>query len=719
MPHPGTHIAVVQLLASGDDPKSQAIAKLFGHADVNATSSNLTDVARNRYACLGAVGPDLFYFLLDGSEEDAELQEVAIRFYARLHELTRIADSADLAAGKVEEVAGMIPCGSALANVVFTEVHEAMQAIKLGLGIVGSLVADGFLAATGFNAFSYLPSPRQAGEPRTKWFWADYLHYVKSGEFTRNLLDLALLDPKYNGTPELAAYAGGYFTHYVADTIGHPYVNQIVGGPYRLHRQRHTLVENFIDSVVWSNSFVEGPLNGEEKNPATNDPWIDRVRTKATPADAPRAAFHRSRVNLMIDVAGPKGTMGLDEQIDAYLDKAAGDIANGIDATFSTSALEFMSEETFALWSEMLIEAMRKTYEGHSHPMGLGGDGFPEPKHVNLAYVTCYAFMKMSTGSSIEKPELPDLTGMLDAAKEFFDKLVDKVGDALDTLLSAPSFPSGGSFSLKSLWNALKDWAKKVVAAAIAIVEAVLEIIDSLCSFFGEVASFTLKLGMYATRVALWAAYSALHRMLELRAYAQPFPETAADLPQLWQSPGNPGRGAAMVGSFGPAYPVMELLDDEGRIAQDQKWSGLEPAVHPIAMTPVRIERPPLADVGVNTPESGNPLFDLFWGAAGPEPGNDIFADQPGPSDDGQDAVLRDFGGIVPNCRRGLAKILETAAAPGASTCLAADMKLPNYNLDGDRGGGWVAWDLSPEGTALRPPGNAAAQIKAVAWEDQ
>ena len=50
---------------------------------------------------------------------------------------------------------------------------------------------------------------------------------------------------------ELLAYAIGYTSHYAADTVGHPYVNTIVRGPYRFHGQRHKLVENSHDVWAW------------------------------------------------------------------------------------------------------------------------------------------------------------------------------------------------------------------------------------------------------------------------------------------------------------------------------------------------------------------------------------------------------------------------------------------------------------------------------------
>src|SRR2546430_11876401 len=96
------------------------------------------------------------------------------------------------------------------------------------------------LASGGFNPFAFFEPRRQQDRPREEWFWADVLHYWRSGKFVENLVARA----KASGNPNLIAYAYGYVSHYATDVVGHPYVNQVVGAPWRLYWQRHHLVEN-------------------------------------------------------------------------------------------------------------------------------------------------------------------------------------------------------------------------------------------------------------------------------------------------------------------------------------------------------------------------------------------------------------------------------------------------------------------------------------------
>ncbi len=79
------------------------------------------------------------------------------------------------------------------------------------------------------------------------------LHYRRTGFFAQELLRTA---------PDAVtrAYATGYMTHVAGDICGHPFVNGIVGGPYRNHALRHLVVENIIDSWIWNHYTKGGDL---------------------------------------------------------------------------------------------------------------------------------------------------------------------------------------------------------------------------------------------------------------------------------------------------------------------------------------------------------------------------------------------------------------------------------------------------------------------------
>src|SRR5262249_55563244 len=45
----------------------------------------------------------------------------------------------------------------------------------------------------------------------------------------------------------------GYLSHVASDTVAHAFVNQVAGGPFRVHWQRHHLVENHADAQWYLN----------------------------------------------------------------------------------------------------------------------------------------------------------------------------------------------------------------------------------------------------------------------------------------------------------------------------------------------------------------------------------------------------------------------------------------------------------------------------------
>jgi hypothetical protein len=95
------------------------------------------------------------------------------------------------------------------------------------------------------------------------WWWVDVLHYRRTGRFAAALKEIAGTDPFLN------AYSEGYMTHIAADAVGHPYVNALVGGPYRNHVLRHMVLETIMDTWVWHH------FKGDDITSARLDKTID------------------------------------------------------------------------------------------------------------------------------------------------------------------------------------------------------------------------------------------------------------------------------------------------------------------------------------------------------------------------------------------------------------------------------------------------------------
>ena len=125
--------------------------------------------------------------------------------------------------------------------------QDVVDDFKKTAQLISGVMSESILAlsSSGVNLWPVFEPARQKDRPRETWYWADYFHYIRSGHFASTLLR------RSKGNSFHHAYALGYLTHYVTDVVGHPYVNQVVGAPWRLAWQRHHLVENFIDAYVW------------------------------------------------------------------------------------------------------------------------------------------------------------------------------------------------------------------------------------------------------------------------------------------------------------------------------------------------------------------------------------------------------------------------------------------------------------------------------------
>ena len=143
-----------------------------------------------------------------------------------------------------------------------TEIQQLLGESQALLGLLQSTLQQAaikYLTDT-VNVFNQLKHPIQdVGQPHDIWWWFDTLHYRRTGQFAQTLLKNA--NP---GTAE-HAYAIGYLTHFAADTVGHPFVNIMSGGPYRTHAQRHKFVENHQDTYAFKEmrsgeEFVESDL---------------------------------------------------------------------------------------------------------------------------------------------------------------------------------------------------------------------------------------------------------------------------------------------------------------------------------------------------------------------------------------------------------------------------------------------------------------------------
>jgi hypothetical protein len=149
------------------------------------------------------------------------------------------------------------------------ELNALNPAIVNLQSVVGTLTT--VRSTIGKAIFAGGPVPK--APPSTSWQIRDTLHGSHTGRFLRAITELASDDKQ-------RAYALGATVGYATDLCGNPFVNSVVGGPYRNHWWRHRWISNYIDTWVYGyyqlggGKAVQIPDSGVPKPLYTNWPNV-------------------------------------------------------------------------------------------------------------------------------------------------------------------------------------------------------------------------------------------------------------------------------------------------------------------------------------------------------------------------------------------------------------------------------------------------------------
>jgi len=634
-----------------------------------------------RFAKLGACGPDIFYAMADYGGDLQDLENFLIKVAGTFSCIGELM-------GKVGRYIDGVESNITLG--VTDSLHQTFDLIKAALneGVLALIVGP-----AGMNFWPIFEAARQKDKPREKWFWADYLHYIKSGTFVRGLINNA----RASGDSNLLAYAYGYLTHYVTDVTGHPYVNQVVEAPWRLYWQRHHLVENFMDAYVWDRWHVSNPPTAP---PSTEEQPLDTLVAAPNPV-ASGAPVTFSRLNDHINI----GSTSLGDPVDDLVEKVCHKIEQGL---FDIGIAEDISPDAptqaeFQRWCDFVAKTIRQVYDksaGHRVPNNLADnivpgvpprpDGYPTADDIAAAYGVFRLVLRMGTEEKIKEPQPPDILNDISSA---VDQLAQDLHDNLSNFPPPPNINTSGGFSWASLWHALKNIAEWLGETLDAIGKTVFDFIKDAINVAGTVVSDLIKYALYLLNKALFAIYNTFRDVLVYAAYAIPYTEgLAVDMggghssDTLWRSPGN----------FAKDYPVEEIPEERVKFFSD--YAPFVPPVeqaasHSSTTGGVFLEHPHLALTAPYMPPSGQTLTpDVFldppagpddmFNASGPQPALPQTSDFP----PAIAIISKNFGGAVANSIKGIT--LAEKDFPDKS-------QLPDYNLDGDRSYAWPCWDIS------------------------
>lgn len=680
MPTSATHITVVERVAASNATLRTLLGNPF--EDPNSAAG-----LKMKFSKLGSLGPDIFYAMADYGGELQDLQNFLIKVAGTFECVGELMDKVNRYVRGVE---------STITFGISDSLHQTFDLIKAAFteGILALMVGP-----AGVNLWPVFEAARQKDMPRENWFWADYLHYIKSGKFATALIHNA----KKTNNDKLVAYAYGYLTHYVTDVVGHPYVNQVVQGPWRLYWQRHHLVENFMDAYVWDRWHVSNP---PPPPPTTEEQPLDTLITVPN-ATGSGATVTFSRLHDHVNI----GSTSIGDPVDALVSAVCDKINEGlfdIGIAEDTDPAEPNTAD-FNAWCKLMSDTIREVYDNvlsHRVPENLKNgssrpDGYPRAADVGAAYGMFRLVLRMSTQENIQEPQPPDVIGDISAA---VDQLINDLQDNFNSFPPFPSISTGGSFSWDSLWDAIKKIAEWVGDTMESVGNTIFDFIRDLINVAGTALSAPIKYALYLLNKFLFSIYSSFRDVLVYAAYAIPYTnKLSVDMgggnisTSLWQSAGN---------QLNNQYPVEEIPEERVKI-----FSNYAPFVPPNQQSVSQkgngllfLEHPNFSFAAPYQPIPGGPLLtpDIFIDAPlGPD---NMFSES-GPQQKNISAISTDvfkrsqfvnsisvakknFGGAIANSILGIE--LSEAGFPQGS-------KLPDYNLDGDRSYAWPCWDITDE----------------------
>lgn len=238
--------------------------KALGSLSGNAAATNicaqdgykaqqLQDIAKANpaYVALGAIGPDIFFLLPDFKPPSGKMLWGAANTIKDLYSWW---DENFL--GPYEEKLGPIAKNTADMLGASTGGLSTQLSAIFSRAFKFLLDAAAVTVVRQYDVFSFLGSGVPQGYDEQAFFWSDMLHYRKTYEFARRLW----LDAHQANNDRFRAFALGWMSHLATDVAGHCFVNEKSGGPYRLHWQRHHLVENHMDAKVYDSEHGADPI---------------------------------------------------------------------------------------------------------------------------------------------------------------------------------------------------------------------------------------------------------------------------------------------------------------------------------------------------------------------------------------------------------------------------------------------------------------------------
>jgi hypothetical protein len=456
-------------------------------SDGGPSATDLQALAQNNpaYFALGAIGPDIFFLLPDfkppagtGLWGAANLIRTLFTWWD------------DNFLGPYEDILGPIADNTAdeigaLTGGLSEQLSGIFsQAISFLIDFVLVLITKQY------DIFGLLSSGVPQGFDEQTFFWSDMLHYRKTFEFAHELWRSA-------DTDEQKAFALGWMTHLATDVTGHCFVNEKCGGPYRLHWQRHHLVENHMDAKVYDTEHGTQPIYNMMSNSALhlwlafNPDGTSRIDYLNFPQpgpsydpgdDTPAQLDRKSKWDYDSDMP---------DELAGYLAKALKTVYNPSIAATDVGA---------AAAAPQIIEAITNDHT----------DGFATQEDIVNTYWWLYKYIKWTTTDfyKIRRPEPPDII------------IVQPFPSPPGSGASDPG-PGGGSDN--SAWQDFLDFLLSLFAWLTYIAEVLAYPATVIAGIITSAGTAPIREVLYETlELPLYNAWLGLHWYLSMSGYLMP-----------------------------------------------------------------------------------------------------------------------------------------------------------------------------------------------------
>ena len=693
MPGPYIHMSSMRhaaslMAANGYMPaQSKRINPAWAGTDTKLLGQLMLD--HPNFASLGAIGPDLLFFLPDFRNTTIACQTINISSVLTtiLDLLEKLYADIDPFVSKWEQYLG--PIEENTAEEMSRLTGGFSETVGTITGELKDILINGLeIFVTGLNDWwESFSLGLDQGLDDQSFLWSDMLHYRATGQFARNLWKNA----DASGSDAVRAYALGYMTHIGTDVTGHSFVNSIVGGPYRLHWQRHHLVENHMDSLWYLNDPLSPKMGANYPQLTESALYYD-------------IAFDMGTGNPLMRPPYPTGNT----MREAWNRKRALDQ----DSALPDPLPEILRQTMFDTWYPDGIPPV-------DHPLILDPtDGRPQVKHVREAYDLFYRYLKLVTvdGFTAEPPDPPDVFPNLDFP-------------------AIPDFGSAPDATDNNFWNDVLDFILAVVALLAYLAEVAAYLATLPWALAADVTTYPWRLAAYyAFILPLFQMVKAFRGVLVMTGYMLPMDdEVAMGLVQVGNSQAGvftqvlsidgdvfggmlpPPQKDTMNTYRDPGYPHSIPLDASGKTAEFRTpWS------YPTSVTEMHDTSPiPIAGTTAGPYASGSGPSVLFGNLDADPQTRDMIesAANPGESDAAGSRVTTKLYLGDADIFSQYVIWLETRTSPQTD---GTNVPTVDWNLDADVGYGYHAWDwVRSRGPQPQPDPEGNTFFQPCTWPPQ